>query len=61
VVAQYLCYCKGKYRTLKEGLAEYCDKLNINQDKLLIPTQNLYLAYMERIYEGFIVFYTYYY
>jgi len=58
IAAQYLCYCKGKYRHPKEALELFCEKVRLESDKLLFPSQKLYLSYAGEILNGFTVFFT---
>ena len=53
--AEYLCYCKGRYRHPKEALVEFCAKVKADPEKLLFPSQKLYLSYSGDVMDGFIV------
>jgi len=55
IAAHYLHYSKGQYKDPKEALEEICKRLGVNDETLLFPSQSLYLGYIGKVLQGFVV------
>jgi len=55
IAAEYLCYCRKKYKDPLEALAKLCEEHKIDQKTLLLPSQLLYLDYFSKTFHGFTV------
>eukprot|EP00826_Nyctotherus_ovalis_P066151 TRINITY_DN9757_c0_g3_i2.p1 TRINITY_DN9757_c0_g3~~TRINITY_DN9757_c0_g3_i2.p1 ORF type:complete len:209 (-),score=39.68 TRINITY_DN9757_c0_g3_i2:452-1078(-) len=55
LAAEYLCFCKKKYKEPTEALAKLCEEHNIDQRTVFLPSQMLYVDYFSKILGGFVV------
>jgi len=55
LAAEYLCFCRMKYKDPIEALNELCDMNGFDPNLLLFPSQQLYFNYFSKIFQGFTV------
>lgn len=54
LAAEYLCFCRKKYKEPLEALDKLCEEKRFDK-KLLLASQKLYMEYFSKVMHGFIV------